>query len=54
MKFLTLVLCLSFFTTAFASEVETDCLAMNESRDSASKVAKPVKTEEVAVGVTTR
>lgn len=46
MKLVMMVLCFSIFSAAFAEEVDTDCLAMSESRDVAAKTDPSIKTQE--------
>lgn len=44
MKALILILCLGLTSFAFAAEVDTDCPAMNQSRE---KIVKVVKSKSV-------
>lgn len=41
MKALILIVCFSIVSAAMATEVETDCPAMNESREKIIKTEKP-------------
>ena len=46
MKVVMMILCLGFFNSAFAEQVDTDCLAMTESRDVSAKVDPSIKPQD--------
>ena len=46
MKVVMMILCLSFVGSAFAEQVETECLAMSESREVAAKTDPSIKPQE--------
>ena len=41
MKLVLLIVCFSFMSVSMAAEVDTDCPAMNESREKIIKTEKP-------------